>query len=195
MPEGLDDELGSILMTLSFFSHSQTNMVTVYIGLAGGRGSSTRRPPPSRHTTNRSQRDAEDPIDRIIHDGDTVVLGVTTLTAHLTADYTPGYATWTMNVGENGRTYHVRLGCSLRPGVTVLPAVADQFARSFNPVRSLSCDVQLGDHGAPYGMQEKYATLEAGGANPFVERATCFREADIEDAMVRAILAGRGGGR
>src|SRR5271156_898893 len=36
------------------------------------------------------------PIDRVIIDGDTVSLGGTTLTAHLTAGHTHGCTTWTM---------------------------------------------------------------------------------------------------
>jgi hypothetical protein len=42
-------------------------------------------------------------------------------------------------------------------------------------------------------MQEKYAKLYAklkeGGPNPFVDPATCTLEADIEEAMFKAILA------
>src|SRR6202000_692396 len=38
------------------------------------------------------------PIDRVIHDGDTVSLGGTTLTAHLTPGHTKGCTTWTMKV-------------------------------------------------------------------------------------------------
>src|SRR5215467_972704 len=36
------------------------------------------------------------PIDRILHDGDQVTLGGTTLVAHLTAGHTKGCTTWTM---------------------------------------------------------------------------------------------------
>jgi metallo-beta-lactamase class B len=79
-------------------------------------------------------------------------------------------------------------GCSLRPGATVPPPVAEEFTRSFKLVRTLPCDVQLGDHGAQYNMQEKYAKLRAGGPNPFVDPASCFNEADVEEAMFHAIL-------
>ncbi|MGC2615386.1 MAG: metallo-beta-lactamase, partial [Terracidiphilus sp.] len=36
-------------------------------------------------------------VDRILHDGDTVSLGGTTLTAHLTAGHTRGTTTWTLD--------------------------------------------------------------------------------------------------
>ena len=130
----------------------------------------------------------EHPIDRIIHDGDKVTLGNVTLTAHLTAGHTRGCTTYTTTVQDGGRNYNVMFGCSLRPGATVPPPVAEEFTRSFKLVRTLPCDVQLGDHGAQYNMQEKYAKLRAGGPNPFVDPASCFNEADVEEAMFHAIL-------
>jgi hypothetical protein len=56
-------------------------------------------------------------------------------------------------------------------------------------VHALPCDVQLGDHGAQYNMQGKYAKLQNGGPNPFIDPATCKLEADISEAMFHAILA------
>src|SRR6476661_8323069 len=44
----------------------------------------------------------EHPIDRVLHDGDTVALGGVTLVAHLTAGHTPGATTWTMKTSEGG---------------------------------------------------------------------------------------------
>ena len=46
------------------------------------------------------------PIDRVLHDGDTVTLGGTTLVAHLTPGHTKGCTTWTMKV--HGRRPHLR---------------------------------------------------------------------------------------
>src|SRR5271169_277858 len=49
----------------------------------------------------------EHPIDRILHDGDSVELGGTTLIAHLTAGHTRGCTTWTLKANEGGKTYNV----------------------------------------------------------------------------------------
>ena len=133
----------------------------------------------------------EHPVDKVLHDGDKVTLGGTTLVAHLTAGHTRGCTTWTTTAQEGGKTYNVMFGCSLRPPAVVTPALADEFNRSFKVVRGLPCDVQLGDHGAQYDMQEKYAKLKDGGANPFIDPATCTLEADVEEAMFNAILAGQ----
>lgn len=131
----------------------------------------------------------EHPIDRIIHDGDTVMLGGTTLTAHLTAGHTPGCTAWTMKAQEGGRTYDVVFHCSVRSPGTISPAVEQQFERTFKVVRALPCDVPLGDHPAQYRMLEKHAKLAAGGPNPFIDAANCDLEAEIQEAMYRATLA------
>jgi hypothetical protein len=77
---------------------------------------------------------------------------------------------------------------SLRAGGTVTPAIAAELDHAFTVVRALPCDVPLGDHPAEYDMQTKYAKLSAGGANPFIDKAHCLAEADIQQAMYHAIV-------
>src|SRR5436189_1940843 len=129
----------------------------------------------------------EHPIDRILHDGEEVTLGGTTLVAHLTPGHTRGCTTWTMKAQEGGRTYDVMFGCSLRPPAAIAPEIAAELTRSFKTVRALPCDVQLGDHGAQYNMLEKYAKLKDGSPNPFVDPASCTLEADVQEAMFHAL--------
>jgi len=122
-----------------------------------------------------------------------VKLGGTTLVAHLTPGHTRGCTTWTMKVQDGGKTYDVMIGTSLRAPDRVTPRILDEFNRSFALVRALPCDVQLGDHGAQYNMQAKYARLQNGGANPYIDPAGCKVEEEISEAMVRAIVAEQGG--
>jgi metallo-beta-lactamase class B len=131
----------------------------------------------------------EHPVDKILHDTDTVTLGGTTLVAHLTPGHTRGCTTWTTTAQEGGKTYNVMFGCSLRPPAVVTPALVDEFNRSFKLVRALPCDVQLGDHGAQYNMLEKFAKLKDGAPNPFIDPASCTLEADVEEAMFHALVA------
>jgi len=135
------------------------------------------------------------PIDRIIHDGDSVTLGSTKLVAHLTAGHTPGCTTWTTVVRDGGKDYNVVFHCSYRAGATISPEVARQFERTFKIARALPCDVPLGDHGAQYGMQEKYAKLKAGGPNPFIDKANCNLETDVQEAMFKATFAEQQAGK
>jgi metallo-beta-lactamase class B len=130
----------------------------------------------------------EHPIDKTLRDGESVMLGGTTLVAHLTAGHTRGCTTWTMAAQEGGRNYNVVFACSLRAPGTVTPAVEGEFTRTFKLVRSLPCDVPLGDHPAQYNMHAKHARIKAGAPNPFVDAANCTLEADIQEAMYRATL-------
>jgi metallo-beta-lactamase class B len=130
----------------------------------------------------------EHPINREIHDGDTVTLGGTTLVAHLTAGHTRGCTTWTTKVTEGGKTYSVLIACSLRPPNELTPAITEEFNRSFKVVRSLPCDVMVGDHPAEYDMQAKYEKASRGVPNPFIDPAGCMAEADIQEAMFHAVL-------
>ena len=137
----------------------------------------------------------EHPIDRVIHDGDSVTLGGARLVAHLTAGHTPGCTTWTTVVRDGGRDYNVVFHCSYRAGATITPEVARQFERTFKTVRALPCDVPLGDHGAQYNMQDKYAKLKSGGSNPFIDKANCNLETDVQEAMFKATLAEQQAGK
>src|SRR5437867_769480 len=46
-------------------------------------------------------------VDRRLKDGDQVRLGRLVLTAHVTGGHTKGCTTWTFDVTDKGRTYHV----------------------------------------------------------------------------------------
>jgi len=137
--------------------------------------------------------DKEHPVDRILHDGDSVTLGGTSLIAHLTAGHTRGGTTWTMKATEAGKSYEVVFWCSLRSPATLTPPVIEEFNHSFEVVRSLPCDVPLGDHPSEYGMLAKYAKMQSGAENPFIDRTGCKAEATMQEAMFHAILAEQSG--
>jgi metallo-beta-lactamase class B len=100
------------------------------------------------------------PIDRQLKDGDQVTLGGTTLIAHLTAGHTRGCTTLTMTAQEGGRTYEVVFACSYRAPAMVTAEIEREFNRTFSLVRSLPCDVPLGDHPAQYNMAAKYGRMK-----------------------------------
>lgn len=136
------------------------------------------------------------PIDRVIHDGDTVTLGGTTLVAHLTPGHSRGCTTWTLKVTDGGRVLDVVIVGSLgvNPGFQLVnnkevPAIADEFRRAFKVSRALPCDVPLASHPAMYKMAEKHARLGAGGPNPFIDPAGYVKKLDLTEAMFEAVLA------
>jgi len=128
------------------------------------------------------------PIDRMLRDGEAITLGGTTLVAHLTAGHTRGCTTWTMTTQEGGKDVNVVFACSYRSPATVTPGIESELNRTFKVVRSLPCDVPLGDHPAQYSMAAKYARVKPGEPNPFIDPANCWVEAEIQEAMLRAQL-------
>ena len=114
-------------------------------------------------------------VDRVLHDGDTVTLGDTVLTAHLTPGHTKGCTTWTMKVNEGGKSYDVVIVGSpnVNPGYKLVnnaayPQIASDYEKGFSVLRSLHCDVFLGAHGSYYDMESKYARM-TGSGNPFID--------------------------
>jgi metallo-beta-lactamase class B len=116
------------------------------------------------------------PIDRVLEDGDTVTLGGTTLTAHLTPGHTRGCTTWTMRVPEGGRTYDVVIACAgLQENARLVnnknyPEIADDFARSVKIYKTLPADVFLAAHSWFFDLSGKHAKL-GGAANPYIDPA------------------------
>jgi metallo-beta-lactamase class B len=117
-------------------------------------------------------------VDRVLHDGDTVELAGSKLTAHLTPGHTPGCTTWTMQFDEGGRKLNaVIIGSPNVNAGTILvgnkdyPKIADDYVKTFKVLNSLPVDLFLGAHGAYFGLKAKYEKMKAGAANPFVDPA------------------------
>jgi metallo-beta-lactamase class B len=115
-------------------------------------------------------------VDRVLHDGDEVKLGGTTLVAHLTPGHTRGCTTWTMKVGDSGKPLDaVIIGSpNVNPGYKLVgnelyPKIADDYRRMFKVLGELHCDLFLGAHGSYFGMTDKYPKLKPGAPNPFID--------------------------
>jgi len=115
-------------------------------------------------------------VDRVLHDGDTVELGASRLTAHVTPGHTKGCTTWTMQVHEGARTLNaVIIGSpNVNPGYLLVgnkdyPEIAQDYVKTFKVLKRLPCDLFLGAHGAYFGMKTKYEKAKAGEANPLID--------------------------
>ena len=135
------------------------------------------------------------PIDRILHDGDRVILGGTTLVARLTPGHTKGCTTWTTTVQEDGRPLSVVIIGSMgsNPGFQFVnnkdnPSIADEYKQGFRVLRSLKPDVPLASHPAMYDMATKFARI-GKGANPFVDPAGYTAELDAVEGLFLQVLA------
>ena len=135
------------------------------------------------------------PVDRVLHDGDTVELGGTMLTALLTPGHTKGCTTWTFTANENGKAYKVVIvgSVGVNPGFVLVnnqqnPGIADEYRRAYTVLRGLKADVPLASHPAMYAMEDKYRRI-GKGANPFIDPAGYTKELDLVEGVFKQVIA------
>jgi metallo-beta-lactamase class B len=140
----------------------------------------------------------EHPIDRLVDDGDTVTLGGTTLTAHLLPGHTKGCLAWTMDLKEDGKTYHAFVECSLNGqflqyvGNKDYPGIVDDMRATYKKAREYPVEVFLSSHASFYGLAEKYpklGTRRPGDPNPFVDPKGYLAHVDQYEKTFEAALA------
>ena len=136
------------------------------------------------------------PIDRVIHDGEEVKLGGTTLVANLTPGHTKGCTTWTMKAQENGKSYDVAILGSIGVNANYVlvnnktyPEIVEDYGKGFKVLRSLHVDVFLGAHAGFFGMAAKYEKRKEGAANPFIDPAGYVAHLDLQEKNFKAKLA------
>ena len=134
-------------------------------------------------------------VDRVLRDGDRVELGGAVLVARLTAGHTKGCTTWTMTVKDGAKSYEAVIVGSpnVNPGYKLVknaayPAIADDYARMFKTLAALPADLFLGAHGAYFGMEEKYARLQKGELEAFVDRQGYLKFVADKSAEFQAAL-------
>jgi metallo-beta-lactamase class B len=137
----------------------------------------------------------EHPIDRTLKDGDKVTLGGMTLTANLTPGHTKGCTTWTFEVTDAGKKYNAIVVCSVgvNPDYILVnnkdyPNIQQDYRASFAKLRAMKVDVFLGAHGAFYDLAGKYAKLQQGGPNPFIDPAGFQKYIDDKEREFNAML-------
>jgi metallo-beta-lactamase class B len=135
-------------------------------------------------------------VDRILHDSSEVTLGGTTLTAHLTAGHTKGCTTWTMVVNDSGKMLNAVIvgSANVNSGYLLVnnpkyPQIAADYAKGFQILHALPCDIFLGAHGVYFGMDEKLARLKPNAPNPFIDPAGYRAFVDDRDQAFRLELA------
>lgn len=138
--------------------------------------------------------------DRIVGHLDTVTLGSTTLTAHVTAGHTPGCTTWSGIVHVEGRPTTFVSVCSLTvlPGYRLVgseetyPGIGEDFCRSVRDLRALTPDIFLAPHGSFFGLDDKAGALAAGDRGAFVDPDRYVAYLDQAEESIERTLAEQG---
>lgn len=132
-------------------------------------------------------------VARTVDDGDTIEIGGTVLTAHMTPGHTKGCTTWTAVARERGRDYKVLFHCSTSVvdtlvGNTGYPSIVQDYEATFAKLATLEADVFLGAHPSFFGMAEKRGKMQADGPNPFVDATELRRFNERSRAQFQAEL-------
>lgn len=99
--------------------------------------------------------------DRILHDGEQVVLGDLRLRVHFIPGHTPGSMAWIWEDKVDGKTTEIAYVDSLSaPGYQLIdnsryPNIVEDFRKSFARVRDLPCDLLLTPHAPASGWEFK----------------------------------------
>lgn len=135
-------------------------------------------------------------VDRVLKDREEVKLGGTTLVARLTPGHTRGCTTWAWRVTEGTKNYNVVVigSPNVNPGFRLVenkdyPEMAADFAKTFEVLKSLPCDVFLGAHGEYYGMLAKYERLKDAEKNPFVDPDGYRAYVELKEKAFRKTLS------
>jgi len=127
-------------------------------------------------------------VDRTFQDGDKIELGGTELTAHLTPGHTKGSTSYTFDITEGGRTYHVliaNLG-TINPGTVLVhnpdyPDIAGDYAQTFRILRALPCDIFLTSHASQFGLFSKYRPGMSYDPDRFLDHGIYLRVIDRQE--------------
>jgi len=115
-------------------------------------------------------------VDRGIRDGDTVALGIVTLTARATPGHTPGCTSWLMRVPAKPRALDVVFPCSVSVagnrliGNRAYPGIVADYRRSIAMLGTLRADIVLPSHPELADVIARGKRRKAGDTTAFVDR-------------------------
>ena len=127
-------------------------------------------------------------VDHVFEEGDTIRVGTTALTAHVTGGHTRGCTSYAFPVRDGERVLQVVSACSLvvLQG-TGYPGYRSDFERTFRVLRSLPADIWVTSHARLFGRYRKFVARAdaANPADPFVDREGYRAYIDSGEARFR----------
>ncbi|HRK63646.1 MAG TPA: subclass B3 metallo-beta-lactamase [Terricaulis sp.] len=118
--------------------------------------------------------------DHELRDGEAVTLGAVTLTAHFMPGHTKGCTSWTFPATmRDGAVRQTLVICSLSTlrydlvGNADYPEIAADYARTYEALNALPCEIFLGAHGRWFDLPAVRTRVAAGDHNAFVQPQAC----------------------
>lgn len=102
-------------------------------------------------------------VDHIFKDLEPISLGGTTLIPHWTPGHTKGSTSYSLEVNENGKLYHVLVANlpNMNEGVNLLnndryTNIVEDYIKGIEVLKALPCDIFLSSHTTAYRLEAKY---------------------------------------
>lgn len=114
-------------------------------------------------------------VDRVIRNGQSITVGDSILTAHLTPGHTPGCTSWSTTVAEGHRRLRVLFLCSLTVAGNILvgnrqyPTIVADYEATFSKLSKMHADIVLTSHPEIADVLEREARAVAGDRNAFID--------------------------
>jgi metallo-beta-lactamase class B len=135
-------------------------------------------------------------VERVIRDGEHLILGPLDLTAHTTTGHTTNSTSWSWRSCEGAECRNVVYADS----VTAVSSegykfsehavMVDAFARSLGKIAGLPCDILLTPHPGASGLFDRLA-----GKRPLVDPDACLHYAEAGQSALERRIKDEGGGR
>ena len=115
-------------------------------------------------------------VDEIISEGSVIELGNIKLKVHEHPGHTEGSSSYSLQITENARSYHVviaNMGTINRGKRLIVkptyPGVAEDFESTYRRQKAMSVDVWVAAHGSQYDLHNKYKIGQTYDPNTFVD--------------------------
>ena len=135
-------------------------------------------------------------VERVIRDGEHLVLGPLDLTAHATTGHTTNSTSWSWRSCDGAQCRNMVYADSVTAvssgdyKFSEHPVMVDAFARSLGKIAGLPCDLLLTPHPGASGLFERLA-----GRQPLVDPDACLNYAEAAQAALEKRIRDEGGGR
>jgi metallo-beta-lactamase class B len=135
---------------------------------------------------------------RVIANGDTLRVGSTAIVAHFTGGHTPGGTSWSWTSCEADTCRSFVYADSQTPisddgflytASREYPTALEDYARSFETLERLSCDVLITPHPEAVNLFARVAARDAGQPDALVDAEACKRYASTARTRLAARVA------
>lgn len=116
--------------------------------------------------------------DRLLHDGDTILLGETKLVMLHHPGHTKGSCSFLIDIKDEKRTYRILIANMPTivtekkfADVTDYPSIAKDYAYTLNAMKKLSFDIWVASHASQFNLHSKHKPGDTYNPSAFIDRA------------------------